>query len=165
MLMKPIGRRHEEATRTPVDPESGLALLPEKRIAFAGKNHDVRTGSVPVSPWVSPRWILLEVRAHRIGGKVEPDSRGSLTSQAAVLESEVSDISDKIGLPGPVARDFSSLAVVIAFFAIESVLEFIAIAENKVEIPETIDHLRRVSERDKAGGLGSLRVEMLVPSV
>ena len=103
--------------------------------------------------------------AHRIGGKVEPDSRRSLTSQASISETKVSHICDKIGLPRPVARDFSSLSVVIAFFTIESVPEFKAVAENEVEITETIDHLRRVSERDKTGCLGSLCIEVLVPSV
>jgi hypothetical protein len=96
---------------------------------------------------------------------MEPDSRGSLTSQTSIPESKVSHVRDKIGLPRPVARDLSSLAVVIAFFTIKSVPEFKAVAENEAEIPETINHLRRVSERDKAGSLGSLCVEVLVPGV
>jgi hypothetical protein len=96
---------------------------------------------------------------------VEPDSRRSLTSQTSIPEAKVSHVRDQIGLPRPVARDFSSLSVVVAFFTIESVPECKAVAENEVEIPETIDHLRRVSERDQASGLGSLRIEVLVPSV
>ena len=103
--------------------------------------------------------------AHRVGGKVKPDSRRSLTSQASISETKVSHVCDKIGLPRPVARDFSSLSVVIAFLTIESVPEFKAVAENEVEISEAVDHLGRVSERDKTGGLGSLCIEVLVPSV
>ena len=41
------------------------------------------------------------------------------------------------------ARDFSSLAVVIAFFAIESVVEFKPVAESEIEILETVNHLGR----------------------
>src|SRR5215475_3242914 len=36
MLMKPIGRRHEQTSRTPVDTNARLPLFPEKRISFAG---------------------------------------------------------------------------------------------------------------------------------
>ena len=63
------------------------------------------------------------------------------------------------------AYDLSSLSVVIAVFAIKSVPERKIIAENKVDITEPIDHLRRVSERDKARRLASLDIKVLVPSV
>ena len=161
MLMKPISRWHEKAIRTPIDSDAGPPFLPKKGIAFSRENHDVRAGSVSVASRVSPGRILLKVGAHRIASQVEPDSRGSLT----ISEAKVSHVRDKVGLPRPVARDFSSLSVVIAFFTIESVPEFKAVAENEVEITETIDHLRRVSERDKTGCLGSLCIEVLVPSV
>lgn len=165
MLMKPIGRWHEKAIRTPFDSDAGPPFLPKKRIAFSRENHDMRARPVSVTSRISTGRILFEMSAHRIGGKVEPDSRGSLTSQTSILEAKVSHVREKIGLPCPVARDFSSLSIVIALFTIEPVPEFKAVAENEVEIPETVDHLGRVSEREKAGGLGSLCVEVLVPSV
>jgi hypothetical protein len=96
---------------------------------------------------------------------MEPDSGGALTSQASILKAKISHVRDKIGLPGPVARDFSSLSVVVAFFTIESVPECKAVAENEVGIPETIDHLGRVRERNQAGGFSSLCIEVLMPSV
>ena len=165
MLMKPISRWHEKTIRTPIDSDAGPPFLPEKRIALARKYHDVRPGAVSMTSRISTGRILFEMSAHRIGGKVEPDSRRSLTSQASISETKVSHICDKIGLPRPMARDFSSLSVVIAFLTIESVPEFKAVAENEVEISEAVDHLGRVSERDKTGGLGSLCIEVLVPSV
>jgi hypothetical protein len=61
---------------------------------------------------------------------MEPDSRGSLTPQASILEAKVSHICDKIGLLRPVARDLFSLAAVIAFFTAKSVAEFKAVAEE-----------------------------------
>jgi hypothetical protein len=96
---------------------------------------------------------------------MEPDSRGSLTPEAAVFESKVFDISDKIGLPRPVTCDLSSLSVVVAFFTIESIPEYKFVAENEVEIAKTIDHLRRIRERGKPGCLASLSIEVLMPSV
>ena len=63
------------------------------------------------------------------------------------------------------AYDLSPLSVVIAVFAIKSVPERKIIAENKVDITEPIDHLRRVSERDKVRRVASLNIEVLVPSV
>ncbi len=86
---------------------------------------------------------------------MEPDSRGSLTPQTSIPESKVSHVRDKIGLPRPVARDFSSFSVVVAFFTVEPVAEFEAVAENEIDIAETVDHLGRVGERDKTGSLGS----------
>src|SRR5262245_23309177 len=165
MLMKPIRRRHEKTVGTPIDADPGPPFLPQKRIAFARKNHDVRARSVPMTSRVSTGRILLEVGAHRIACQVEPDSRRSLTSQTPIPETEISHIRYKIGLPRAVARHLSSLAVVIAFFTVVSVPELEAVAENEVEIAETVDHLGRVCERDQAGGLGPLCIEVLVPSV
>src|SRR3974390_3527488 len=124
MLMKPVRRRHEETIRTQIDSDAGAPFLPKKRIPLARKNDDMRARSVPVTSRVSSGRILLEVGAHLIARQVEPDSRGSLTSQASIPEAKVSHVRDQIGLPRPVARDFSSFSVVIAFFAIESVAEF-----------------------------------------
>ena len=125
----------------------------------------MRARAVTMTSRICTGRILFEVSAHRIGSKVDPDSRGSQTSQASIPEAKVSDVSDKIGLPRPMARDFFSLAIIIAVLAIKSVPEFKAITENEVEIAEAIDHLGRVSERDKAGCLGSLCIEVLMPSV
>ena len=165
MLMKPICRWHEKTIRTPIDSDAGPPFFPKKRITLTRENHYMRARAVSMASRISTGRILFEMSAHRIGSKVESDSRGSLTSQAAVLESKVSDISDKIGFPRTVACNLSSLSVEIPVFTIESVPEFKAVAENETNISETIDHLGRVSERDKAGCLGSLCIEVLVPSV
>ena len=165
MLVKPIGRWHEKAIRTPFDSDAGPPFLPKKRIAFARKNHDVRARSVPVTSRVSAGRILLEVGAHCIASQVEPDPRRSLTSQTSISEAKISHVCDKIGLPRPVACDLSSLSVVVAIFAIESVPECKPVAANKIDITETIDHLGGVGERDKAGCLASLCIEVLMPSV
>src|SRR5688572_7577429 len=125
----------------------------------------MRARSVSVPPRVSTGRILLQVGAHCIMSEMEPDSRRSLTSQASIFQSKVSHVRDKIGLPCPVARDLSSFSVVVAFFTVEPVAKFKAVAQNEIEIPETVDHLGRISERDKTGCLGSLSVEVLVPSV
>ena len=153
MLMEPIGRRHEKTTRTPVDPDAGLPLLPKKRIAFAGENHDVRTGSVPVTSRISPRRILLKMGTHCVGSKVQPYSGGSLTSQASVLQAKVSHVGNQIGLPCPVGCDLSSLSIVVAFFTIESVFERKIVTKDEVDIAKSIDHLRSVGECDKASRL------------
>ena len=79
MLMKPIGWRHKEATGCESTRMRGCPL-PKKGIAFTREDHDMRAGSVPVPPRISPGRILLQMGAHRISGEVEPDSRGSLTS-------------------------------------------------------------------------------------
>src|SRR6188508_3397559 len=108
MLMKPVGRWHEKTIRAPVDPNARLSFLPQKRIAFPGKNHDVRARSMPMASRVSAGWILLEVGAHRIASQMHADSGRPLTSQASIFEAEVPHVRDEIGLPRPVARDFSS---------------------------------------------------------
>src|SRR4030095_11677100 len=125
----------------------------------------MRPGAVSMTSRISTGRLLFEMSAHRIGGKVEPDSRRSLTSQASISETKVSHVCDKIGVPRPVARAFSSVSGVIAFPIIEPVPEFKDAAENEIEISEAADHLGRVSERDKTAGLGSLCIEVLVPSV
>ena len=84
MLMEPICRRDKQASRTPVDADSRLALLPQARISFPRQDHDVRAGTVAVAAGVSSGRILLEVGAHRIGGKVQPNARRALASNAAV---------------------------------------------------------------------------------
>src|ERR1051325_2207428 len=165
MLMEPVRRWDEEAVRPPIDADARPAFFPKKRVAFPGKNHDVRARSVPMTSRVSTGRILLEVRAHRIASQVESNSRGSLTAQTSIFEAEIAHVRDEIGLPCPVARHFPALAVVIPCFAVEPVAEFKPVAENEVEIAETIDHLRRVRERDQAGGFASLCIEVLLPGV
>jgi len=165
MLMKPVRWWYEETVRPPIDADARPSFFPKKRVAFPGKNYDVRARSVPMTSRVSTGRIPLEMRAHRVASQVEPNSRGSLTSQTSIFEAEISHVRDEIGLPCPVARDFSALAVVIAFFVVKSVAEFKPVAENEVKIPETINHLRRVRERDQAGCLAALRIEVLLPGV
>ena len=165
MLMEPVRWWYEETVRPPIDADARPSFFPKKRVAFPGKNHDVRARSVPMSSRVSTGRILLEVRAHRVASQVESNSRGSLTAQTSIFEAEIPHVRDEIGLPCPVACDFSALAVVIAFFAVKSIAEFKPIGENEVEIPETINHLRRVRERDQAGCLAALCIEVLLPGV
>src|SRR5262249_53717230 len=165
MLMKPIGRRHEQTSRTPVDTDARLPFFPEKRIAFSGQNHDGRAGSVAVGLRVSPRRVLLEMGAHGVGGKMQPNSCGALTSETAVAQFEVPDIWNKIGFPSSVAGDLPTVAVVIALFAAESIHKRKLIVEDKVQIAEAVDHLRRISQRNIACRLASRNIEVLVPRV
>src|SRR5437899_12484143 len=121
MLMKPVGGRHEQTSRTPVDPDARLSFFPKEGIPFAGENHDVRAGSVPVAARVSPGRILLEVGAHRVGGEMQSNARGALTSEASVPQLKVFDSRIEVGFPNPLGRDLSSLPAIIPVFAAKSV--------------------------------------------
>src|SRR4029077_1396158 len=141
MLMKPIGRRHEQTSRTPVDADARLPFFPKERIAFAGKNHDVRAGSVPVGLRISPRRILLEMGTHRVGGEMQPNSRGALTSEAPVLQLKVPDVRNKIRFPCSIACHLPAFAAVITFFATESIHKRKIVAAYEVQIAKAVDHL------------------------
>src|SRR5438132_6079581 len=71
MLMKPFGGRHKQATRLPVDARALFPLLPHKRIAFSGKNEDMRSGAMPMSPRIGAHGIFLDMRTDGVGRKME----------------------------------------------------------------------------------------------
>src|SRR5205814_1043012 len=113
VLMKPVGWRHEQTARPPINANARLAFLPQERISLARKNHDMRAGAVSVTARVRARWILLEVSAHRVGGEMKPDARGALAALAAVAQLKVPYIGNKIGLPRAITDDLLSLSVIV----------------------------------------------------
>src|SRR5262249_52288480 len=163
MLMKPIGRRHEQTSRTPIDTDARLPFFPEKRISFAGKNHDVRAGSVAVGLRVGSRRVLLEMGAHGVGGKMQPNSCGALASETAVAQFEVPDIWNEIGFPSSVAGDLPTVAAVIAVFAAKLTQKEKRIVKNKVKIAEAVVHLRLTCKRPIECLLASRKIKVLIP--
>src|SRR5262245_50307101 len=103
--------------------------------------------------------------AHGVGGKMQPNSCGALTSETAVAQFEVPYIWNKIGFPSSVAGDLPTVAAVIAVFAAESIHKRKLIVEDKVQIAEAVDHLRRISQRNIACRLASRNIEVLMPRV
>jgi hypothetical protein len=64
-----------------------------------------------------------------------------------------------------VRRDLSAVAVVIAVFFVESIGKGKIIADDEIQIAESIDHLGRVGQRHVPRALVSLNIEMLMPRV
>ncbi|HUF41342.1 MAG TPA: hypothetical protein VMR20_05260 [Verrucomicrobiae bacterium] len=122
-------------------------------------------GAVAVSSGICSVRVLLDVRAHRIRGQVEPNAGSPLAPQTAIPQPEISDIRHKIRFPGPVAWNLSSFCTVISFFPAKTVEKRKGVGKNEISIAKTIDHLPRVSERDQPGRLRTLRIKMLVPGV
>src|SRR5688572_17960148 len=65
----------------------------------------------------------------------------------------------------PSRPGLSGFAVVIAVFFVESIGKRKIIAEDEIQIAQSIDHLRRVGQRHVPRALVSLDIEMLMPRV
>ena len=121
MLMKPFGGRHKQATRLPVDARALFPLLPHKRIAFSGKNEDMRSGAMPMSPRIGAHGIFLDMRTDGVGRKMEQDALGTLPAGAVFHQAEAWDIRDEIRIPGSMTLNLFSLAAEVTILAAEPI--------------------------------------------
>src|SRR5919106_5224730 len=70
VMMIPAFRRHEQASRFPIDPHKLSTRRPHERISFAGNDDDLGSGSVAMRLLIGSRFDGHDVTDHRISGKM-----------------------------------------------------------------------------------------------
>ena len=121
MLMKPFSGRHKQAARLPVDARALFPLLPHERIPFSGKNEDMRSGAMPMSPRIGAHGIFLDMRTDGVGRKMEQDALGTLPAGAVFHQAEAGNIRDEIRIPGSMTLNLFSLAAEVTILAAEPI--------------------------------------------
>src|SRR5713226_6039063 len=121
MLMKPFGGWHKQATRLPVDAGGLFPLLPQQRIPFSGKNEDMRSGAVPMSPRIGAHGIFLDMGADGIGRKMEQNTSSALPASAVFHQAKAGNIRNEIRIPGAMTLHLFSFPAEVTILAAEPI--------------------------------------------
>src|SRR5262245_1428002 len=122
MLMKPIGWRNNHAARGPIKSLNLAALRPHQGIALAGQGDDVRTGTMIMSLFVSPRGELGDMAAECVLLNLKPHLGAAGAPFFPLAQVQVSDIGNEVGLPHPV-RIPGSFAVEIVVLRVVAIVK------------------------------------------
>src|SRR5262249_20836872 len=162
MLMEPHFRRHEHASRTPIDALLGFALLPHERVAVSSDDQDMNAGTVTMRFLVRADTPERDVRFDRVVDHAKDRALGPAAAvEAAGIGLAHADVGDEVGRPLLRRR----LLFEVALFGVVAVAKHERVFENKLVIVERIDHPRCAGHGDVARGFLTGGVVVFMPGI
>src|ERR1044071_7359633 len=129
--MKPTFRRYDDRPRLPIDARHLFSFRPEKRVALAGENENMRAGTMPVRLLVNSYRKAGHVRAHHAFRHLEKNRRVPFASFRPGNRLDVDRIRDKISFDDTITVQFAA-AREITVLAFESIGECIGIVDDEI---------------------------------
>ena len=158
-----VAGRVDGARADLVDPLLGVALPPQHDVAFALGDDEDGAGPVPVEMAAAPHRELLDMAA--VGGvrQGEAHDAHALALHGEVVQRELVDVRDEVGLPatGGQPRVGAEVVVLVA----EAVLEHERVAEEEILVVEHVEQARTGGGGHQPHRLRPGDVEVLVGSV
>src|SRR5439155_26446726 len=118
---RPFDGRDRQAARFPVRARELLPLVPHERIPLSGKNDDMRSGAMTMSPRIGAHGIFLDMRTDGVGRNMEQDALGTFPAGAVFHQAEAGNIRDEIRIPGSMTLNLFSLAAEVTILAAEPI--------------------------------------------
>src|SRR3990172_9085353 len=164
MLVKPVGRRHDHASRLPIITLDRLPLRVHERISLAAKNDYVRAGTVKMGLLVRAHGKLRDMGAHRILGNLEAHLRAAGAAFFPLKQLKIFHVRDKVSFPYSSGVPVS-LPPKVAFLIIVPISEDVIAVKDEVHIVQQVDHEGRARDCEVTRRLIAAAVKMPIPAI